>query len=215
LYFVVLYIVFNSIRDRGEGFAIYLITGIMLFHIFSRGTSGGLVSLSENSGLIKSLSISRTVFPMVAAVATLILAIVDAGVFFSLMPVFQFTPSWTIVLLPIPLGLLFLLILGLNYLLSIANVFLRDIHYVWIIFTHSLLFISPIFWKLDNVSGVLLDIQKINPLGQLIEISHKLVIDGEIPPAGDWLYTTSYILAILFIGYFVFKKFEYRVAEMV
>jgi len=38
LYFTVLYVVFTSIRDREETFAIYLITGIMLFHIFARGT---------------------------------------------------------------------------------------------------------------------------------------------------------------------------------
>lgn len=213
LYFTVLYVVFTSIRDRGEDFAIYLITGVMLFHIFTRGTSGGLVSLTGNGGLIKSLNIRRSVFPMIAVVATFILAIVDVGVFFGLMPVFQFTLHWTIILLPIPLGLLFLLILGLSYLLSITNVFLRDIQYVWIVFSHSLLFISPIFWSLENVSGILLEIQKINPLGQLIEISHKLVISGEIPPAADWLYTTSYVLVIFFLGFFVFKKFANRVAE--
>jgi len=213
LYFTVLYVVFTSIRERGEDFAIYLITGVMIFHIFTRGTSGGLVSLTGNGGLIKSLNIRRSVFPMIAVVATFILAIVDVGVFFGLMPVFQFTPHWTIILLPIPLGLLFLLILGLSYLLSITNVFLRDIQYVWIVFSHSLLFISPIFWSLENVSGILLEIQKINPLGQLIEISHKLVISGEIPPAADWLYTTSYVLVIFFLGFFVFNKFANRVAE--
>ncbi len=213
LYFIVLYVVFTSIRDRGEDFAIYLITGIMIFHIFTRGTIGGLSSLTGNGSLIKSLNVKRTIFPMVATVATFILAIVDTGVFFSLMPVFQFTPSWTLALLPLPLGLLFVLILGLSYLLSITNVFIRDVHYVWIIFSHSLLFISPVFWKIENVHGILLDIQRINPLGQIIEISHQLVIDGEIPSVFDWLYTTAYVFVILIIGILVFKKFGNRIAE--
>jgi len=214
LYFIVLYMVFTSIRGSSEGFAIYLISGVMLFHIFARGTSGGLISLTGNAGLIYSLSINRIVFPIVATLATLILAIVDVGVFFSLMPVFQFTPSWTIVLLPIPIVLLFLMILGLSYLLSITNVFFRDIQYFWIIFSHSLLFVSPIFWRLEDVNGTILtDIQKINPLGQLIEITHKIVINGEIPPLEDWLYTTSYVIAILLVGYFVFRKYRNRVAE--
>jgi len=148
LYFSVLYVVFTSIRARSEDFAIYLITGILLFHIFSRGTSGGLISLTGNRGLIISLNIKRVVFPMIATVGTFILAIVDVGVFFGLMPAFSFSPQWTLILIPIPIGLLFLLVLGLSYWLSITNVFFRDIQYVWLIISQSLLFVSPIFLRL-------------------------------------------------------------------
>jgi len=213
LYFTVLYVVFTSIRDREETFAIYLITGIMLFHIFGRGTSGGLTSLTSSSGIIKSINVNKEFFPVIATVAIGLLAFVDIGVFFGLMPVFQFMPTWTIILLPIPLMLLIILILGLSYFLSLVNVFVRDIQPMWIIFVHALLFISPIFWRLENVDGILLQIQKINPLGQLIEISHKLVIDGQIPPLNEWMYTTVFVFAIFFFGYFVFHKFQYRIVE--
>jgi len=213
LYFIVLYVVFTSIRDREETFAIYLITGIMLFHIFGRGTSGGLTSLTSNGGIIKSLKVNKEFFPVVATLAIGLLAFVDVGVFFGLMPVFQFVPSWTIILLPLPLILLAFLILGLSYYLSIINVFVRDVTPLWTIFVHSLLFISPIFWRLEDVDGILLKIQSINPLGQLIEISHKLVINGQIPPLAEWTYTTIFILIILFSGYFVFHKLENKIVE--
>jgi len=213
LYFIVLYVVFTSIRERPENYAIYLITGIMLFHIFARGTSGGLISLTTSGGIIKSFSVNREFFPVIATVAISILAFVDVGVFFGLMPVFQFIPTWTIILLPIPLVLLMFLILGLSYFLSVISVFVRDIQPLWTIFVHTLLFISPIFWRIENVKGILLQIQKINPLGQLIEISHKLVINGEIPALGEWAYTTLYILVIFFLGYFVFRKLEDKIVE--
>ena len=213
LFFIVLYVVFTAIRARTEDFAIYLITGVMLFHIFVRGTSGGLSSLTSNSGIIKSLNTKREFFPVVATIAIGLLAFVDVAVFFSLMPAFQFVPDWTLVLLPIPLILLLFLILGLSYLLSIATVFVRDIQHVWSIFAHTLLFISPIFWYLKEVDGILLVIQKINPLGQLIEISHALVIYKQIPPIADWIYTTVFVFAIFFVGYFVFQKYEQRIAE--
>ena len=172
LYFTVLYVVFTSIREREEFFAIYLITGIMLFHIFAKGTSGGLSSLTTNAGIIKSINVNKEFFPVVATIAIGILAFVDVGVFFGLMPVFQFVPSWTIILLPIPLILLGILILGLSYFLSVINVFVKDVQPLWSIFVHALLFLSPIFWRLENVEGFLLQIQALNPLGQLIEIAH-------------------------------------------
>jgi len=215
LYFVVLYLVFTSIRVREENFAIYLITGIMFFHIFVRGTSGGLGCLITNDKIIQSSNIRTEFFPVVNSIAIVILAFVDVGVFFGLMPIFQFIPSWTIILLPIPLALIFFLILGLSYLLSIATVYTRDIQLLWAIFSHSLLFISPVFWNLKNVEGFLLQIHSINPLGQIIEIAHKLVIDGQIPPSEDLLYTTAFVMGIFFVGYAIFHKFEQSVREAV
>lgn len=213
LYFIVLYLVFTSLRGNDESFAIYLISGVMMYHIFVRGTATGLSSLISNGGLIKSLTIRKDFFPVVATVATGLLAFVDIGVFFGLMPVFNFIPSWTIVLLPIPLVLLLILILGLSYLLSIATVFIRDVQQIWNVFVHSLLFISPIFWFVKDAGPFLLTIQKLNPMGQLIEIVHNLVIDNKIPPLSEWAYTSLYILAIFAAGYFVFQKFKDRIAE--
>jgi len=213
LYFVVLYLVFTGIRETADDFAIYLISGVMLFHIFARGTSGGLSSLIINGGIITSVNIKKEFF-LVTSIATIgLLAFVDIGVFFGLMPIFQFIPTWTIILLPITLVLLLILMLGLTYLLSIVTVYVRDVQIMWGIFVHSLLFISPIFWHVEEVKGILIQIQSINPLGQLIEITHKLVIDGEIPPLNEWLYTTVFILAIFFFGYFVFHKFEDKITE--
>jgi len=124
-YFSILYLVFTTIVPTGDDFAIYLITGVMLFHIFARGTTGGMASIIGISGLIKSLKINKDFFPIVATLGIAILSLVDVGIFLVLMPIFQFIPSWTIILLPIPLFLLFILILGLSYLFSILTVFCK------------------------------------------------------------------------------------------
>lgn len=68
------------------------------------------------------------------------------------------------------------------------------------------------FWSLDEVDGILLEIHKINPLGQIIELTHKIVF-GEIPPLTDWLYTFGIVLGILFVGYAIFQKLEGRIVE--
>jgi len=215
LTFIVLYLVFTSIRAREEDYAIYLITGVMFYHIFVRGTTGGLTSLIGNAGIIIAFNIKREFFPVVATAAIGLLAFVDIAVFFSLMPVFQFIPDWTLVLLPIPLILVIFLVLGMSYLLSIASVFVRDIQHIWTIITFTLLFLSPIFWFVKDVSGFLLVIQQINPVGQLIEISHALVVYKEVPPLSDWLYTTAFVFVIFFVGYFVFQKYENKIGEMI
>ena len=63
LTFILLYVVFTTIRLRsGENFAIYLISGILIYHIFTRGTMGGLGSLRGNAGILKSLNIKKETF---------------------------------------------------------------------------------------------------------------------------------------------------------
>lgn len=211
--FIILYVVFTSLRDFAKpDFGIYLLIGILFFQIYSRGTLNGLGCLRSNAGIIKSLNIRKELFPVAATGSTALLVIIKVAVLFAIMPFFDFIPSWTIILLPIPLVLLLLLILGLSYMLSIAYVYIKDIHSAWSIFSYGLFFVSPIFWYVDEMGGILLEIQKINPLGQLMEIAHKIVFN-EIPPLNDLLFTTLYVLAILFTGYFLFQKFEKKIAE--
>lgn len=214
LLFIVLFVVFSTIRKAGPDFAIYLLSGLIFYHIFSRGTITGLDSLVSNRGLIQSLYIKKDFFLLVAITATGILAFVDVGVFFGLMPVFQFVPSWTIILLPIPLILLLVLILGVSYILSIVTVFRRDIQFIWSLLVHVLLFISPIFWKVDEVDGFLLQILKINPLAYLMQISHKIVIEGQVPSLNEWASASIFVISIFIVGFVFFHKFQDKIPEI-
>lgn len=214
LTFLTLYVVFTSLRfNTGENFAIYLITGVMIHHIFVRGTMGGLGSLRLNTGILKSLKINRESFPVASTLAMTILAIVEVAVLVSLMPFFQFFPSVTILLLPIPIILVLILVLGMSYLLSIISVYIRDIQTIWGVVVTALFFVSPIFWYLKDAEGILLTIHSINPFGQLVEITHKIAVFGEIPTLSDWLYTTMFVFAILIFGYAIFRKFENKILE--
>lgn len=215
LTFLLLYVVFTTIRlNPGENFAIYLITGLALYHIFVRGTMGGLSSLRGNSGILKSLNIQKEIFPVSATVTMAIFSIVEIVVLIGLMPFFQFMPTITILLLPIPIILMLTLVLGMSYLLSIINVYVKDIQTFWGVAVHALFFISPIFWYLNDVEqSILVTIQTINPVGQIIELTHKLVVFHEIPPLSDWLYTSAFVFSILIFGYLFFRKFEKRIVE--
>jgi len=215
LFFIIIYTIFTSIKiATGEDFAIYLLIGVILYHSFSRGTISGLNSLRQNRNIIASLNIRKELFPVVATTITLLLLFAEMGVFFGLMPVFEFTPTWSIILIPLVIILLLGLILGLSYFLSIISIYAKDIVPLWTVFVNALFFLTPIFWRLENVEGIALEIQKINPIGMIIELAHKLVF-GTIPPLSDWLVTTSIVLGILVVGYVIFQKYEKYALEKI
>ncbi|MDH3618369.1 MAG: ABC transporter permease [Nitrosopumilus sp.] len=216
LMFLILFVVFSSIREiPKEDFGIYLITGVLFYHLFSRGTSTGLGSLKENSSILKSFKIKKELFPVIATTTTCILLFVEVGVLFGLMPVFEFTPGWNIVFLPMLLILFLSLVLGINYILSILYVYVKDVKPFWTIFVYALLFVSPIFWYTSEVEGILLNIQQINPFGQLVEMAHKIIVFNENPSLLEWTSTTIIIFVILIIGFIMFKKLENNTVEQI
>jgi len=211
--FIILYIVFSNIREpREENFAIYLISGIIFYHLFTKGTMTGLTSIRNNQGILKSLSINKNIFPIIAVTTTALLLIVEIVIFFGIMPFVSFVPSWTLIMMPFVIILLLVLILGLSYLLSVLYVKIPDIQPIWTILMYALLFVSPIFWSIDEANDTLLTIQQINPLGQIIELSHKIVFN-EVPIIEDWIKTSLIVSAILIVGYTFFRKFEKTIVE--
>lgn len=214
LFFIVLYLVFTGLRiGRGENFGIYLLTGFILFHVFTRGSTHGISSLQEGSNILLSLKIRKEFFPVLNTTTIFLVMLIEIGVLFGLMPFFNFIPPWTIVALPVLVAILLFLVLGLSYLLSIVFVYLRDIQPFWVVFAHGLFFLTPIFWYVKDAQGFLLWAYSINPIGQIVEIGHKLVVDGEIPAIQEWAYAFFISLIIFAIGYTVFLKFQDRVLE--
>jgi len=214
LTFVILYIVFTSIRIREqENFGIYLLAGIFIYHIFSRGTLGGLTSLQANKNILQSLFLDKEFFVSASTLTTTLLTIVEVAVLFALFPFFQYTPPWTIVFLPLVILMLLALIQGFAYFLSVVYVFYKDIQLLWGVVLHAAFFVTPIIWYVDDVSGILLDIHRFNPIGQLVELGHKLIIFGEIPSIYEWVYAASFVVSIFLVGYFVFRKYQDRVVE--
>ena len=215
LVFILLYTVFTSLKFRtGDDFAIYLLIGITLFHIFTRGTMTGLTSLENYRHIITSTNIKPEFFPVMVTTATSILICIEVGVLFALMPIFQFVPPWTIIFLPLILILMLLLILGFSYILSIIRLYFRDIQPIWAVIAHALFFVSPIFWFVDDASQILLELHKFNPVGQLIELAHKTVIFGQIPPVDEWVYSIIFVLGVFIFGFALFQKFESRIGEI-
>jgi len=213
--FLLLYTVFTNIRiGRGEDFAIYLITGVIFLHLFTRGSMTGLVSLRGNRGILKVMNIQKEFFPVVNTASVALLMFFEFAAFLILIPFFGFPYNWTLILLPALLGLFLILILGVSYLLSIVYVYIKDTHPIWSVITYSLIFISPVFWYLKDASGILLDIYRINPVGQIIELGHQIVF-GTPPSLNDWLYTSVFIFSILFVSFAVFKKLENKVTERI
>ena len=73
LYLVVFYIVFQLILEqRDPAFAIFLLSGLLVWNLFSTGLAGATGSVVGNAGLVKKVTFPREILPLAAVGAALV-----------------------------------------------------------------------------------------------------------------------------------------------
>jgi len=214
LFLSVFYFVFNYIFGSNiPNFVLHLFVGLILFFMFSRGTMMGLTSISSNANIVSNLRVPKIILPLSYNLTAFIMMLLDFSVFFLYMAVTQFFPPTTIILLPVFMILVFLLSIGISLPLSVLSVKLKDLNYVWIIVTNALIFLSPIFWRLETMSENIQEILQYSPWVQLITMAQDAVIYNKFPDAMTFVYVTSFVFVVLGLGILIFKKFENKVTE--
>jgi len=150
LMLTVLYFVFtNILKSDIENFPLYLLLGLIIWYMFSRATSMGLTSLVNRANIIKNIYFRREIIVVSSCLTAFIMMGFEFAAFAVFIVAFQFVPPITIVFLPLVLIVLFFLSLGLSFLLSVLNVYFRDIQFIWQVLIQAGFFLSPIFYSLD------------------------------------------------------------------
>jgi len=137
----------------------------------------------------------------------------EFGAFTVFTVAFQFVPPMTIVLLPLVLIDLFVLSLGVSLLLSVLNVYFRDIRFIWQVLLQAEFFLSPIIYTLEMFPENIRNILNLNPLVHILDAAHDLVLYDSLPNINSIMYIFITTGIIFVIGYIVFRKKEKTIAE--
>lgn len=190
-----------------ENFAIYYLSGVILYNFFNEATTTALFSVVYNSALTKKVYIPKYLFPVSKIASALV------NLFFSfcaLLIVMVLTGSkiyWTILLSPLPALYLALFCCGLGLILTTMNVFFRDIGHFYSIVTLIWMYLTPLFYPEDllinNGMSILL---KVNPLYHNVVYFRMLVLEGTLPTLGHNLLCIIPGIILVVIGIAVFRK---------
>ena len=214
LLLTVLFVVFSTMfKFEIPNFPIYLLLGIITWNFFKNGTTIALNSLTNRSALITQIYFPRSIPGLSAGITAAIMLIFELVVLGIFMAAFQFTPSVTILLLPLILGLQLLLVLGVALPLSVLNVKFKDTEFIWGIVVHAGFFLTPIFYQFDMLPQAIQDVLQFSPMVQVLTMAHHVVLYGTLPSVNTVLYSVGSILGITAIGYLIFRKYQARIAE--
>ena len=210
----VLYFVFSSMfKFDIPNFPIYLLLGIIVYNCFKNGTTFALSSLTNRAPLITQIYFPRSIPAISSAITASIMLAIEVGILLIFMVAFQFVPPITILLLPLILGLQFMLVVGVCLPLSVLNVKFKDTEFIWGVVLSAGFFLTPIFYQFDMLPEYLQNILQFSPMVQILTMAHHVVLYGMLPTVNSILYAVGSISVITVIGYLIFRKFQAQMVE--
>ena len=184
-------------------FPVYLLSGQIIYGLFSESTSQAMGSITGGAGIIKKVYVPKYVFPVSRVLSSLVNFFFAFIAFLLVMIVTQASFNWTILLVPIPLLYVFIFSLGVGMLLSSMAVFFRDLTYIYGIFISLLMFLTPIFYPVSILPDRVYHLIHLNPLFHYVTYFRDLAIYGVIPGLWANIICLGFALAALGCGLYV------------
>lgn len=206
---LVMRLVFTQFFGRSTPhYTTYLFCGNLVFSYFKESTSQGMTSLVKNAAIFTKVSIPKYLFLFAKNIQTLINFGLTLLVFFVFCVLDRITFTWKFVLLLYPICCLVLFNIGVGLILSALFVFFRDIQYLWSVFTQLLMYMSAIFYTIDNYSPMVQNIFLLNPVYLMIRYFRKIVIEATIPTPQFHLLMLADVVIVLSLGCWIYKTFN-------
>ena len=226
MYLVVFYFVGIVLGSGIPRFAIYLVSGIVVWNLFSVSLATATASVVGAPGLVKKVWFPREILPFSAIGGGLVHFFLQGLVLVAGLALFQHPVSWKhILLLPLALGDLLLLLAGLSLLLSAANVYLRDVQHLVELLLMAWFWGSPVVYQFSLVDDKLGDLSwlyLLNPVTPIVMVFQEALYGtylGALEPHSiTWhLQTLGAVgvgsLVLFVIGFSVFRRLEGNFVE--
>ena len=211
LMLLVMRMVFTQFFGRNmDHYTTYLFCGNLVFSYFNEASNQGMSSLMGNAPIFTKVNVPKYLFLLSKNVQTLINFGLTLGVFFVFCILDDITFTWKMICLLYPIGCLVLFNIGVGLILSAMFVFFRDIQYLWGIFTQLLMYMSAIFYTIDQYSYQVRCAFLLNPIYLFIRYFRKIVIDATIPTIWFHLLMAADVVIVVGIGCWMYKKYNHR-----
>lgn len=213
---IVITLVFSQLFHRVEGFAVYVLCGLITWNFFSQTTTGAMQHMVWGNTLLHRIYVPRTAF-VVAAVGTGLVNIVLSLIPLLILMLLTGVPvRWSVLFVPYSLLLLAAFSLGFGLLLSTLAVGFPDVAEMYQVVLYAWMYLTPIIYPKDIIPESAqiwifhLDprywLFNLNPMYHLLEIFRLPLYGGAIPHWPTLVLGTAIALITLVVGWMVFTR---------
>ena len=216
----ILYLIFSSrFNNSGGGeipFVVYLLCGNMAFDLFSNLQNLTQV-IKDHEFLIKKVHFRMELLPVVRLVSGLMLHGIVMSVALVIILFNRIWPDAYWFQLLYYMFALSVFLIGASWFTSSVYLFFPDISHITAIANRILFFLTPVFWKLEDLPETTARWIKLNPMVYIVNGYRESLLYGRGFWCHPWqtLYFWALTLILLWAGIAVHNKLRPHFAEVV
>ena len=208
---IVLTVIFSTIFSMNiPNFPVYLLTGMIIFELFNKGSSGAMRSIRNNASIIKKVYVPKYMYSLGVALSELINFMLALIVLFLVM-VYTGAPFTPYILTAIvPIFLLLIFTIGVGLILATVTVFFRDIEHLYGVFLTLLMYGCAIFYPVEIIPESVRFLFFYNPIFVYISMCRDSFLYGRMFDMNMLLFGIVSAVIALVLGIVLFYKYQDR-----
>jgi lipopolysaccharide transport system permease protein len=199
--------VFRRIAGMGiPNYTLYVCSGLLFWNLFISSTAQTISSIWGSGGILKSVNLPPSVFPLSMLVANFVNFIFMFVIFFVFMFFVGLVPSFKLFLI-IPFCLIFLVfIYGFCLTLASFNVFFRDVEMFWVSVSPILFYLTPVVYNEPSIMKYL----RFNPITHYLVLARDILHLNQLSvidiPVSHYLIPIALSIIMMAIGQYTYNS---------
>ncbi len=203
---IVLTIVFGTLHgNSSKDFPVYILTGRLLYSMFSTSTKSSLTSIRKNSGMIKKVYVPKYLYILATVLYNYIIFLISLVVLVAVGFFLGVSVSVYTLQAIVPLLLILMLCYGCGMILATIGVFFRDLEYLWSVILMLIMYTCAIFYYPEKLlESNWYWILEYNPLYCIIDLFRSAIF-GQVMDIQNMIYAGVFSLGSVIVGLVCFK----------
>jgi lipopolysaccharide transport system permease protein len=201
--------------DMDMPYPLFAFCGLLVWNFSASSFRFAVLSLTSNASLVTKVYFPREIFPISAVMVSLVDFVIGSSVLVALMIYYQVAPTTALFALPWVMLVHIMFTLSISLLLAMANLFYRDVKYLFELVLTVWMFISAVLYPVTQVGGWMGRLMMINPVTPIIEAYRDVILRGHTPDPSSFMITTIVSALLLVVSWLIFHRAEYAFAENV
>lgn len=217
--FLILFVIFSHMSQQAAGltsqqYAVYLLSGLIVYTFFNEGVIWGMGSIMERAGLIVKINFKREI----VVVSSLTMALINFVI--NLLIVSAVALVLRVHIEPIAILYIFLIsftmflaLYGVAFFTSIWLVHVRDLQHIMELLLQLLFYASAVFFPVEMIPAKYRFIVYYNPIARFVKAVREALIYGKITDMNFVLLCLGLSLILVLLGRLYFNKYIKKIAE--
>lgn len=191
---------------------LFYLAGVTVWGYFSECLTKTSTTFTDNAQLFGKVYFPRVIAPLAIIVSNLLRFGVQFGMFVAFLLYYwlkgDVQPTWAIILLPLLIGLMAAISLGLGLIFSALTTKYRDLRFLLQFGVQLFMYATPVIYPVSTIPASYRWLIELNPLTPIVEAFRYAFLGTGWLSLDGMTYSILFAVGILALGVIIFNRVE-------